>query len=333
MALNPTSVGFSSITQEIFAHRFNCSVCCVKSERYGPSPQHLRISGRLLLISARYGAIVFSHAARLVYPGMPSVFGRKERSAKPNKMCRYTPKSRRRIIRLISLLRRSNEASSLLTIDGDPVDLSAILGRLRYVEEQLRSQNGTPSETVDSPARSAISSSPRPSLQDTLALVRKKKLQSLSHAVSLSSALSLDANDARTWIASKSTPLAFLGNCVLYPHGRCSWLPDYFAVSHNKIFLRLVNRKLIEMVPDLVSVPQVHLDASILVMYYGILFRGCAIPDSNATRTEHQKRHRESRKLYAMAIRALPLWQREATGSPDDFIAAVILVNSSHSLR
>lgn len=73
--------------------------------------------------------------------------------------------------------------------------------------------------------------------------------------------------------------------------------------------------------------PQVHLDASVLVTYYAILVRGCAIPDENATVLQHRERHLNSVRLYGLAIRALPAWQREATGTMHDFIAAVIMVS------
>ncbi|KAK7698213.1 hypothetical protein SLS64_012783 [Diaporthe eres] len=39
----------------------------------------------------------------------------------------------------------------------------------------------------------------------------------------------------------------------------------------------LVNRKLINMIPDLLELPHVHLEPAILVVYYSILYHGCAL--------------------------------------------------------
>lgn len=97
---------------------------------------------------------------------------------------------------------------------------------------------------------------------------------------------------------------------------------------HTDMFLSLVNPRLIEMIPDLLGLPHVHLDPAILVVYYGVLYHGCALGSTVQANEEGQK---YIRMLYVCCLRTLPLWQREATGSTTDLIAALTMVSSAHS--
>jgi hypothetical protein len=90
-----------------------------------------------------------------------------------------------------------------------------------------------------------------------------------------------------------------------------------------EMFKSLVNRKLINMIPDLLELPHVHLDPAIIVVYYGILYHGCAL---DATFEESLGNLQYLRMLYLCCLRSLPLWQREATGTTTDFIAAAFMV-------
>ncbi|KAJ0302807.1 hypothetical protein COL516b_006844 [Colletotrichum fioriniae] len=94
------------------------------------------------------------------------------------------------------------------------------------------------------------------------------------------------------------------------------------------MFLSLVNPKLIEMIPDLLGLPHVHLDPAILVVYYGVLYHGCAL---GSTVQANEEGHKYIRMLYVCCLRTLPLWQREATGSTTDLIAALTMVSSAPS--
>jgi hypothetical protein len=89
------------------------------------------------------------------------------------------------------------------------------------------------------------------------------------------------------------------------------------------MFFNLVDRKLIEVLPDIVDLPQVHVDAAVLFIYYGILYLGCELHgvDSGVYAGRDY-----SRLLYLGCLRALPGWQREATGSTTDFAAALFMV-------
>ncbi|KAF6831401.1 hypothetical protein CMUS01_07360 [Colletotrichum musicola] len=101
-----------------------------------------------------------------------------------------------------------------------------------------------------------------------------------------------------------------------------TWIHNYFAHSPTETFLSLVDRKMIEMMPDMVSMQHVTLDPCILVVYYNILWRGCFILNTRSFQSPDRK---YARQLYLCCLRALPSWQQEATGSITDFIAAIFM--------
>lgn len=92
---------------------------------------------------------------------------------------------------------------------------------------------------------------------------------------------------------------------------------------HTEMFNSLVNRKLINIIPDLLELPHVHLDPAILVVYYSILYHGCALVATFEASPDHLH---YVRMLYLCCLRSLPLWQREATATATDFIAAAFMV-------
>ncbi len=89
------------------------------------------------------------------------------------------------------------------------------------------------------------------------------------------------------------------------------------------MFLSLVNRRLIQLIPDIIDLPHVHLDFSVQVLYYAILFHGATLNVSNTTRIRGQD---YAKSCYLGALRALPQWKREATGSATDFVAGILMV-------
>lgn len=89
------------------------------------------------------------------------------------------------------------------------------------------------------------------------------------------------------------------------------------------MFLSLVNRRLIELTPDIISQPHIHLDASLVILYYAILYIGSALNASIGS-IEQQSGH--PRLCYLACLRALNAWERDATGCTTDLIAALLMV-------
>lgn len=90
------------------------------------------------------------------------------------------------------------------------------------------------------------------------------------------------------------------------------------------MFLGFVDTKLISLVPDLIGMPEVTLKPVIYVVYYAILYHGSAMP----AHRKYQSGEEDYPTLaYTGCLRALSGWQREATGSRTDFVAAILMVS------
>lgn len=89
------------------------------------------------------------------------------------------------------------------------------------------------------------------------------------------------------------------------------------------MFLSLIDKKFVEMIPDMMSFPHVHLDSCVLIIYYGVLWRGCSV---NVRKDELDNIRKWTKLTYLGCLRALPGWQREATGTITDLIAAITMV-------
>jgi hypothetical protein len=89
----------------------------------------------------------------------------------------------------------------------------------------------------------------------------------------------------------------------------------------------LVDIKLLYMLPELLQMNHVHVDACMLVIYYCVLWQGQYVIDKNTKRLIKQD-PRLSRNLYVGCLRAVSMWQRQAAGSETDFIAATFMVRT-----
>ncbi|KAG9252157.1 uncharacterized protein F5Z01DRAFT_660982 [Emericellopsis atlantica] len=101
-----------------------------------------------------------------------------------------------------------------------------------------------------------------------------------------------------------------------------TWIRRYFAQKPTDMFLSLIDRKLVEMIPEMLNFPHVHIDSCVLVIYYSVLFHGCSI--FAGTETAHANKH-WAKLTYVACLRAMPIWQRESTGSMTDMIASITL--------
>lgn len=78
------------------------------------------------------------------------------------------------------------------------------------------------------------------------------------------------------------------------------------------------------MLPDILDLPHVHVDTVLLIIFYGILYDGsCLDPTATSRNMEW------AQNLYAYNMSMVSSWQREATASTMDFVAAIIMVSSS----
>ncbi|KAJ0325455.1 hypothetical protein Brms1b_000763 [Colletotrichum noveboracense] len=87
-----------------------------------------------------------------------------------------------------------------------------------------------------------------------------------------------DAVDQVQRLRLQTIATATITENVTIPPELCKqWIENYFTHMQTEMFVSLINLKLIKLIPDLLDLPHVHLDPAILVVYYGILYHGCAL--------------------------------------------------------
>lgn len=96
------------------------------------------------------------------------------------------------------------------------------------------------------------------------------------------------------------------------------------AYGHAACFSKLIDRRLIEMMPYLVDMKCVHVDANMLLIYYCVLWYGSFC--SGAKSFERPDSH-FTEQVFTCCLRVIPIWQNEATGTIQDFIAAMFIVS------
>ncbi|KAG7038296.1 fungal specific transcription factor [Colletotrichum scovillei] len=276
--------------------------------------------------------------------GMPTC----ERCKTHETECVYPQRVKRKVTR--TLTDRLSLGDSSTTDDA----LSTILERLQRVEkhcttvpngnQDLESRDGPPASVAADPPAAApphrqrtSSSNSAPSNLSSPAPSSVAGGQATSPWTSFATpsaiseldvaAILKDAVDQVQRLRLQTVSAAVVTQDVRVPPELAKqWIKNYFTHMHTDMFLSLVNPRLIEMIPDLLGLPHVHLDPAILVVYYGVLYHGCALGSTVQANEEGQK---YIRMLYVCCLRTLPLWQREATGSTTDLIAALTMCRTA----
>lgn len=102
------------------------------------------------------------------------------------------------------------------------------------------------------------------------------------------------------------------------------WIHNYFVQKPSDMFLSLIDKRFVEMMPDMLNFEHIHFDSCLLVIYYGVLWHGCcSFMERDPSTTEEVKKW--VKLTYLGCLRAVPLWQREATGTITDMVAAITM--------
>ncbi|KAF4454965.1 transcription factor [Fusarium austroafricanum] len=99
-----------------------------------------------------------------------------------------------------------------------------------------------------------------------------------------------------------------------------TWVANYFKHMPACMFLSFVDRRIIELIPEVINLPHIHIDPVILLIYYSMMYHGCSLKASNITSTASLGYMNAS---YLGCLRAIPSWEREASGTMPDLIAAL----------
>ncbi|KAF4951301.1 hypothetical protein FSARC_12950 [Fusarium sarcochroum] len=101
-----------------------------------------------------------------------------------------------------------------------------------------------------------------------------------------------------------------------------TWVANFFQHMPACMFLSLVDRRVIELLPEMINLPHIHVDPVILVIYYCIMYHGCGLRASNTTSTIGIGYMNAS---YLGCLRVIPSWERETSGTMTDLIAALFV--------
>ncbi|QPC72436.1 hypothetical protein HYE68_003188 [Fusarium pseudograminearum] len=99
-----------------------------------------------------------------------------------------------------------------------------------------------------------------------------------------------------------------------------TWVANFFKYMPACMFVSFVDRRVLELLPDIINLPHIHVDPVMLVIYYSIMYNGCSLKGSNTTSQESFTYMNAS---YLGCLRAVPSWEQEATGTITDLIAAL----------
>ena len=97
--------------------------------------------------------------------------------------------------------------------------------------------------------------------------------------------------------------------------------PEYFKFMRVDIFPSLLNEQLIRLLPDLIGLPHIHFDASIMIVYYNVLYHGCVLDGADLKAGGD-----DGRLIYQQILRLVPVWERQASGTIVDLLAATFMV-------
>ena len=76
------------------------------------------------------------------------------------------------------------------------------------------------------------------------------------------------------------------------------------------------------LMPDIVDMPEVSVDPASLVLYYSVLYHGSLMISDETRRQEGTL----EQKIYICCLRAIPAWEGQAGKTKTDLIAAILLV-------
>ncbi|KAF7165704.1 hypothetical protein CNMCM5623_009804 [Aspergillus felis] len=85
-----------------------------------------------------------------------------------------------------------------------------------------------------------------------------------------------------------------------------------------ELFVSLVDSELIMKLPDVMNMPHVQLDVSILLVYYLLLYQGCSIEDDKSSASSDL-----ASRLYLKCISILPQWRDKAAATTMYFVGAL----------
>ncbi|KAE8327087.1 hypothetical protein BDV39DRAFT_193007 [Aspergillus sergii] len=210
--------------------------------------------------------------------------------------------------------RRPRNSQNKTTLDQRSA-LSAILERLEHVENQTTTKSLSPGSTTTL-IPPVDDTTPDNGMDDgVIGLHRRQAFRPSRPNGSLESdAMSIDVTSILSSAVDKVQQLRKKQNFGVGKLILESLLPA------------MVDRKLIDMMPDLIGMDHVHFDASMLIIYYCILWQGLFFRKPTSCMSND---HHYARQVFICCKRTIPIWKQEATCTVTDFIAAMYMTQTA----
>ncbi|KAM0445491.1 hypothetical protein ACHAQK_001701 [Fusarium lateritium] len=212
-----------------------------------------------------------------------------------------------------------------LSADGSNAALSTILDRLQRLEAQGIAGSSTTSingRSIPTPGGDGSEISPSPVASNTTighessALTPHNPIREMDAMTVLK-----DAVDHVQELRRRTFGTTVVTSSLDIPTDLAkTWVANFFKHMPAWMFISLVNRRIIEMLPDIINLPHIHVDPVILVIYYSVIYHGCCVKASNVASTDGLAYMKSS---FLGCLRVLPSWEREASGTMTDLIAAL----------
>ncbi|KAM0330344.1 hypothetical protein ACHAPQ_006438 [Fusarium lateritium] len=202
-----------------------------------------------------------------------------------------------------------------LSADGSNAALSTILDRLQRLEAQGIAGSSTTSingRSIPTPGGDGSEISPSPVASNTTighessALTPHNPIREMDAMTVLK-----DAVDHVQELRRRTFGTTVVTSSLDIPTDLAkTWVANFFKHMPAWMFISLVNRRIIEMLPDIINLPHIHVDPVILVIYYSVIYHGCCVKASNVASTDGLAYMKSS---FLGCLRVLPSWEREAS--------------------
>ncbi|KAM0251860.1 hypothetical protein ACHAP5_001523 [Fusarium lateritium] len=210
-----------------------------------------------------------------------------------------------------------------LLADGSNAALSTILDRLQRLEAQgIAGSSPVNGRSIPTPGGDGSEISPSPVASNTTighessALTPHNPIREMDAMTVLK-----DAVDHVQELRRRTFGTTVVTSSLDIPTDLAkTWVANFFKHMPAWMFISLVNRRIIEMLPDIINLPHIHVDPVILVIYYSVIYHGCCVKASNVASTDGLAYMNSS---FLGCLRVLPSWEREASGTMTDLIAAL----------
>ncbi|KAM0207463.1 hypothetical protein ACHAQI_007694 [Fusarium lateritium] len=212
-----------------------------------------------------------------------------------------------------------------LSADGSNAALSTILDRLQRLEAQGIAGSSTTSingRSIPTPGGDGSEISPSPVASNT-AIGHESSALTPHNPIREMDAMTVlkDAVDHVQELRRRTFGTTVVTSSLDIPTDLAkTWVANFFKHMPAWMFISLVNRRIIEMLPDIINLPHIHVDPVILVIYYSVIYHGCCVKASNVASTDGLAYMKSS---FLGCLRVLPSWEREASGTMTDLIAAL----------